>query len=117
MAEDWARPVVHWEIQVRDIEKQRKFYSELFNWDITGHERAMGIPVQVGPPERLRGNLRLGDTPRVVLYVQVLKIRESLDKAVLLGGKILREPFDRPSGQTLAIIEDPEGNPVTLVQQ
>jgi len=30
---------------------------------------------------------------------------------------VLREPFDVPSGQTLAWIADPEGNRITLVQQ
>ena len=36
MAEDWARPVVHWEIEAKDSEKMTKFYSELFNWEATG---------------------------------------------------------------------------------
>ena len=31
---DWARPVVHWEIEARDPERQRAFYSRLFNWEI-----------------------------------------------------------------------------------
>ena len=53
----------------------------------------------------------------MVLYVQVLKLRETLDRAVALGGAILREPFDLSTGQTLAWMADPEGNQVVLVQQ
>ena len=59
---DWARPVVHWEIEARDL-------------------------------------------------------RASLARAVELGGAVVAEPFDVPNGPTLAAITDPEGNPVTLVQQ
>ncbi len=29
MAEDWARPVVHWEIRAGDPERLRSFYSAL----------------------------------------------------------------------------------------
>ena len=36
MADDWARPVVHWEIVARDPERQADFYRELFNWEIGG---------------------------------------------------------------------------------
>ncbi len=34
MGDDWARPVVHWEIEALDAERQRAFYGELFNWEI-----------------------------------------------------------------------------------
>jgi len=32
VARDWARPVVHWEIESTDPERQRAFYADLFNW-------------------------------------------------------------------------------------
>ena len=53
----------------------------------------------------------------VSLYVQVRRLRESLDRAVDLGAAIVLEPFDLPGGPTMAGITDPEGNPVMLVQQ
>ena len=31
MVQDWARPVVHWEIEAKDPEGQKAFYAELFN--------------------------------------------------------------------------------------
>ena len=34
MAQDWARPVVHWEIEATDPERQKAFYADLFNWRI-----------------------------------------------------------------------------------
>ncbi len=50
MTEDWARPVVAWEIQARDAEALRRFYAELFNWQI-GDGPVMRIPAGVGGPQ------------------------------------------------------------------
>ena len=116
MARDWARPVVHWEIEATDPERQRAFYADLFNWDI-GEGFIMEIPAGIGGPEpgpggHIRGSERSG----VTLYVQVADLRASLDKSVTLGASIVAEPFDVPGGPTLAGITDPEGNPVMLVQ-
>jgi predicted enzyme related to lactoylglutathione lyase len=117
MAEDWARPVVHWEIQARDAEKQRAFYSQLFNWEI-GEGPVMRIPPGVGGPEPgPAGHIRQGDHPGVSLYVQVRDLRASLAKAEQLGGAIVSQPFDVPQGPTIAGITDPEGNRIVLVQQ
>lgn len=117
MADDWARPVVHWEIQARDPEKQRAFYAEMFNWQI-GDGLVMAIPAGIGAPEAgPGGHIRKGEHPGVTLYIQVLKLQESVTKAEALGGRVIRPPFDAPTGQTLAAIADPEGNRIMLVQQ
>jgi predicted enzyme related to lactoylglutathione lyase len=115
--EDWARPVVHWEIEALDPERQRAFYTALFNWRI-GDGPIMDIPAGIGGPEPgPGGHVRQGERSGVTLYVQVRDLRASLDRAVELGGAIVVEPFDVPAGPTLAGITDPEGNPVMLVQQ
>jgi predicted enzyme related to lactoylglutathione lyase len=114
---DWARPVVHWEIEARDPERQRTFYAALFNWEI-GDGPIMQIEAGVGGPEPgPAGHLRGSDRSGVTLYVQVRDLRASLTKAGNLGATILSEPFDVAGGPTLAAITDPEGNPVMLVQQ
>lgn len=117
MAEDWARPLVHWEIQARDAQKLRDFYGQLFNWQI-GDGPIMRIPAGVGGPEPgPGGHVRQGDHPGVSLYIQVLDLNASVAKAAELGGKVLSQPTDTPGGQTIAGIADPEGNRVMLVQQ
>jgi predicted enzyme related to lactoylglutathione lyase len=117
MGDDWARPVVHWEIEARDADAQRAFYATLFNWDI-GDGPIMQIEAGLGGPEPgPAGHLRQGDTNRVSLYVQVRDLRASLTKATELGATVTLEPFDIPGGPTLAGITDPEGNPLMLVQQ
>src|SRR3982751_5469147 len=112
MEEDWARPVVHWEIEARDAARQREFYAELFNWDI-GDGFIMQIqPGHGGPEPGPAGHLRESDRSGVTLYVQVRDLEASLLKAVDLGGTKVSDPFDVPDGPTLAAITDPEGNPV-----
>jgi len=116
MAEDWSRPMVHWELQAKDADKMSAFYSAMFNWEIKpGMLRTIGAGI--GAPEDITGHIRESDTPGFVLYIQVLKLADSLAKAAELGGKVVREPFDPPGGPTLAWIDDPEGNRVVLVQQ
>ena len=117
VAEDWARPVVHWEIVARDPERQAAFYRELFNWDIAAGP-IMQIPAGLGGPEPgPGGHIRRGDDPAVLLYVQVRDLRASLVRAGQLGGTVVTEPFDVPNGPTIAAINDPEGNALGLVQQ
>lgn len=117
MVEDWARPVVAVEIQARAPEKQREFYSKMFNWDISdGPIMRFGAGIG-GPEPGPVGVMRESSTARVVLYIQVMDLRASLEKAKTLGGSVISEPFDVPGGPTLAQIADPEGNTVALVQQ
>jgi len=114
---DWARPIVHWEIQARDPAAQRAFYSGLFNWPI-GNGPIMNIPSGLGGPEPgPAGHMRQSDHSGFALYIQVRDLIESLDRVPQLGGTVVSQPFDVPGGPTIAAIEDPEGNPLVLVQQ
>jgi predicted enzyme related to lactoylglutathione lyase len=117
MSKDWARPVVHWEIEAKDPQRQRAFYSALFNWDIEP-DGIMNIAAGIGGPEPgPAGHIRQSGRSGVTLYVQVRDIAETLAKATELGGAVVLEKLQIPDGATLAAITDPEGNPVTLVQQ
>lgn len=114
---DWARPVVHWDLQARDPEKQRAFYSAMFNWPI-GDGPIMTIPAGVGPPEggpegHIVANERIG----FAIYVQVRDIEATLAQAAELGAMAVGRPFDVPGGPTIAPLTDPEGNRLVLVQQ
>jgi uncharacterized protein len=117
MAEDWARPVVHREIDAKDPARLRAFYGALFNWKI-GEEPDMVVQAGFGGPEPgPGGHIRQSSRSGVTLYVQVGDLRASLDRSVSLGATIVTEPFDSaPGGATLARISDPEGNHVMLVQ-
>jgi predicted enzyme related to lactoylglutathione lyase len=117
MSNDWARPVVYFEIQAKDADVLSHFYRELFNWNI-GDGFIRQIPAGIGGPENgIGGHMRTGDKPGVTLFIQVKDVEASQRRAVDLGGKKTSDRFDIPGGASLAGIEDPEGNPITLVQQ
>ena len=116
MAEDSSRPVVHWEIQAKDAVRMSAFYSAMFNWSV-GDGRVRDISAGIGAPETITGHIRPSGRSGVVLYIQVLKLADSLAKCEELGGTVTHQPRDLPTGVTIAGIEDPEGNAVVLVQQ
>ncbi len=114
---DWARPLVHFEIVAADPQRQADFYRQLFNWEI-GVGPFMQIAPGIGGPEPgPGGHVRQGEGPGIVLYIQVRDLPASLELALQLGGQVVMEPLDLPSGPTVAAITDPEGNTVGLVQQ
>lgn len=117
MIGDWPRPLVHFEIEAIDAARQKAFYEELFSWaiddgPIMSFRAGLGAP-EAGPAGHIRQSTRSGFT----LYVQVRDLDESCRKAVELGGSVVLERLQVPGGATLAAITDPEGNPLTLVQQ
>jgi hypothetical protein len=116
-SQDWARPVVYFSIEAKDAERQRAFYSAMFNWNI-GDGSIMRIPTGIGGPENgVGGHINAGATSRVTIYVQVRNIEHSLAQAVDLGGSVVMPAFQIPDGAMIATISDPEGNHVALVQQ
>ena len=117
MTSDWARPVVHWAIEAVDPERQRSFYSELFHWTIS-EGSIMFVGAGLGGPEPgPAGQIQAGPSARITLFIQVADLPSTVELAVQLGGKARFAPVLLPTGLSLAGIEDPEGNHLTLVQQ
>jgi predicted enzyme related to lactoylglutathione lyase len=117
MDHDWARPVVHWEIESRDPERLRSFYGELFNWAITDGPIMFVEPGIGGPEPGPGGHFRHSERNGVNLFIQVRDLQDSLRRVPQLGGEVLSEALDVPGGPTLATVADPDGNSLVLVQQ
>ena len=117
MDQDWARPVVHFEIEAIDPDTLIPFYEAMFHWSASDGAIRF-FPAGLGGPEPgAAGHFRQSHRSGVTLYIQVRDIEASLAQAQSLGGAVTLPAIDLPSGQTIAGITDPEGNPVTLVQQ
>ncbi len=114
-----TRPVVFFEIRGRDGEMLKEFYASLFGWKIDSIMMNYGMvePGIGGPEEGVGGGIAQGDTPSVIIYVQVVDLNATLAKAEEMGGKTVMQPMDIPDGPTIAVFEDPEGNMMGLVKQ
>jgi predicted enzyme related to lactoylglutathione lyase len=119
--------VVHFEIPADDVEKLRKFYSELFGWKI---ERMPGpveywgigtVPVdEKGMPERLgvNGGMMKRQNPehKPVNYIAVESVDEYVKKIEALGGRVIAPKMEVPGIGWWALALDPEGNQFAILQ-
>lgn len=114
---DWPRPVVHFEIRASDPDRLAPFYESMFHWSSSDGPIRF-FPAGLGGPEPgPAGHFLRHEQPGVTLYVQVRDLAASMELATDLGGTVTMPAFDVPGGPTIAGVTDPEGNPITLVQQ
>jgi predicted enzyme related to lactoylglutathione lyase len=119
--------IVHFEIPANDVEKMKKFYEGLFGWKIT----SVTMPteywlIQTVPTDDkgmllrpgVNGGMLKKQTPdqRPINYITVENMDEYLAKVSNLGGKVLMPKQQVPTVGWIAIITDPEGNQVGLLQ-
>jgi len=110
-------PVVHFEINGRDSERLREFYSGLFGWQMDPMPDLSYTNVM--PGEGINGGIGQVDKPEqsyVTFYIQVDDPQKYLDDAVARGGRVLEPVMEIPGVVTLAVFADPEGHPVGLVK-
>jgi predicted enzyme related to lactoylglutathione lyase len=108
-----GRPVVHFEIGCRNLQKTQDFYSRMFDWKMQPMGPAAMITGETGG---IAGHMSaLGHEPHhyTIFYVEVDDVGAYLKKAEALGGKTLVPPVKIPTG-TFAWMQDPEGNTVGL---
>jgi predicted enzyme related to lactoylglutathione lyase len=119
--------IVHFEIPADDVEKLRKFYSELFGWKIEkmpGPVEYWGIatvPVdEKGMPERpgVNGGMMKRQNPehKPVNYIAVESVDEYVKKIEALGGRVIVPKMEVPGIGWWALALDPEGNQFAILQ-
>lgn len=120
-----GQPVVHFEVIGKDGDKLRKYYSELFDWEIDSNNEmnygmvardsnlaadgnpGIGGGVAGGPP---------GYEGHVTFYVAVPDVEEALAKAESLGGKRIMGPEKIMDMVELGQFSDPEGHVIGVVK-
>ena len=119
--------IVHFEIPADDVEKLRKFYSELFGWKIEkmpGPVEYWGIqtvPVdEKGMPIRpgVNGGMmkKQNQEHKPVNYILVESVDEYVNKIESLDGKIIVPKMEVPGIGWWALALDPEGNQFAILQ-
>lgn len=114
-------PVVHFEIAGKDPQALQQYYQDLFDWSIVDASPMPDFPYGIiNAPEQgpgigggIGGVMEGG--PYVTFYVQVEDIQAALDRAVELGGSVIRPVMSIPGTVTVAMFQDPEGNCLGLV--
>ena len=118
-----GQPVVHFEIIGKDAEALRRYYSDLFEWEIDannptnygiigreGNTNADGVGIGGGigaGPEGYAGH--------VTFYVEVPDVEAALAKAESLGGSRMMGPETVMEGVEIGLFIDPEGHVVGVV--
>lgn len=113
-----ANPFVHVELQTQDIEKSRKFYSSMFDWqleEIAGMDYTM---INVG--EGTGGGMMKKPMPDMpdnwLPYILVDDVAASTEKARSLGANVARDVTEIPDMGWFSVILDPTGAPFGLWQ-
>ena len=119
------QPIVHYEIATTDLDKVKKFYTELLGWQITTGGPAFGdyqmIEAKHDAPFGINGGMMRRapeDTlPGVRIYANVDSADEYVAKAKKMGAPVIFEAMDvEGAGIRIAMVLDPEGNPIGCVE-
>ena len=115
-----GHPVAYFEVISIHHDRAQRFYSELFDWQITTNPALGGYgSVDTGGGEGALGGgigpaLTQADAG-VRFYVRVTDLYAALTRAVQLGGTQLTEPAVLPGGHGhFAMFADPDGLVVGL---
>ena len=115
-----ANPFVHVELNTKDPEKAKAFYSKLFQWDLEDVPNPAVpsgtytiIKVGTGTGGGIMKQVPGGPTGWLA-YVAVDDIHAATKKAASLGGKIMRGVIEVPGMGWLSFIEDPTGSVLGL---
>ena len=132
--------VVHFEIHAEDVERAKKFYKDVFGWEMQQMGSEYGNYVVVvtgpGPDEIAKGTVKMedlginggmmkrgapvppqGQGPNAyVCIISVDNIDMYITKAEAAGGKPQTEKMDVPNVGKLRYYKDTEGNIFGIIQ-
>jgi predicted enzyme related to lactoylglutathione lyase len=110
-----AGEVMWFEFAGSDLEAMESFYGAMFGWQTT---RMSGQDYAVTPPPArgIQGGL-MKAPPGVrwtTVYVRVDDLEAKVAEAAARGGGVLLPPTTLADGMRVAVVTDPDGNPVGL---
>ena len=114
-----AAPVTHFEINAKDAQRVREFYSNVFGWKVNVMQEMGYGMVDTGVKMGINGGIGQvpeNGNPSVTFYIQVEDVQAHLDKAIGLGARVIVPLTDVPNMVTFAQFADPEGNIVGLLK-
>lgn len=117
-----AHGTICWtELQSRDVEAAKKFYSELLGWTMNTSAAGGVDYTEFKAGERPLGGMmqmcaEMGDGPsHWMSYVAVDDVDASAKRVEELGGQIHVPPTDIPNVGRFCLISDPAGAAISLI--
>ena len=109
-----ANPFTHVELNTTDVDKAKKFYGQLFKWDLEDVPMPGGSSYTMIKPGKGTGGGILkhpmpGEPSVWLAYVEVEDIGSATEKAKSLGATIVKNSVEVPGAGWLSIIVDPTG--------
>ncbi len=118
--------MVHWtELVSNDVDTSKKFYAEMFGWDIETMPMPSGVDYTIF---KLNGAPVAGMIPTSCTaapentpnhwftYFTVVDAGKTCQATVKAGGSVVREPFFVPGVGSHAILAAADGSPFGIVQ-
>ena len=122
-------PVVHFEMPAEDKARVKKFYEEVFGWDMQQLGSDMSDYILAGTtdvdenqmpktPGAINGGFyQKGDQGTSThLVISVDNLEDHMEIVKKAGGQILGEPMDIPGIGKFVMFKDSEGNRVGMLQ-
>ncbi len=112
-------PIVHFEVNVKDLAKAKEFYGTLFGWKLQDYPPMNYAMVDTAVKMGINGGLAQVEPDKpvsTIIYAQVEDPQVYLDKAVSLGARVVLPVTVIPDAVTLALFADPDGCVVGLVK-
>lgn len=112
-----ASPIVFFEITCRDAAPLAPFYRSVFGWSVEPHESGEYHTVSTGGsvdgmitqiPDEMRATL--------TVFVQTSDLDATLASVEAAGGALLFPPMTLPNGERIAMINDPVGTTLGLIE-
>lgn len=111
------------ELMTTDVAKAKSFYSQLFGWETETADMGNGMEyTQILNKGRSNGGMmqlseEWGNVPsNWMVYFSVADCDASVEKAKSLGATIQVPPQDIPEVGRFAVIQDPQGAALSLIQ-
>jgi predicted enzyme related to lactoylglutathione lyase len=114
-----ANAFVHIELNTTDLEKAKKFYGQLFEWELEDMDMGpSGTYTMVKPKAGTGGGMLKNPMPGApsfwLAYVEVADVPAATAKAKSLGATIVKDTTEVPGAGWMSIITDPTGATLAL---
>lgn len=118
--------VVHFEIPADDLERAKRFYGEVFGWQLTDMPEMDYTIIGTTPvdeqtqqptePGAINGGMmrRTAQTPSPVVTIDVASVTDALKEIESAGGRVVQGRTEIPGMGAFAYFTDPEGNTLGL---